>query len=736
MGFWSLTACKAGYLSSKGGPKKKGKLSKAERLRLLKEEEDQRLREKEEARLKAEQIEAEKLEKERLEKEERERLEAKELEHREEELTELDLLLKNKFAVAEEWKSELRAQAKWERYMKCDGSPDPTVLHEINTFISLWREVQNEDIQSVLCKSNLVINLIQELEFLLLDTPSHVLSENEVIQYKGTILDLQALLGNKCNEGTDHLLKQASVLADIDTGNMQTVIKDRNVTLYVWANLNKNPRFKGYEFLEEIGFELPKPLALSNIAIRILHTSYDHLSPQSSTFSLQVKKEIEETRHSINILEESSGEEMKPPEMENNTGVENIPTHDEEVQSESRKSAISFNSIAREAVNEGLQQTKSEIHPEEFAVSLHSLPLQSEQEEVIDDDVVDLRQFTPLGGVYYFDLLKLPPQRKQLKEWSILQLLEGGLQTFPYPMETLQTTTPRYEKEGEIITFPLVGVSFKLPEDVIFFEEPQVARWDPKGKNWRTDYITNKTYYIEDKKISFKMNSFYTFTLFQNAHINMPYLSWELRPEGMNAAMFTITSAFTDFQLEIKDNQCRLNCLSAEGYGSVSHILKNWMTPITLKTALKKAGLNLFPAEDSDKFVSIIKKNNQVEKAAYEQMALLSPCYCFSWSKWNAESGYENVVLKVKEFSKTEYKDDIWLLYMFNGCRAQRLKITESSEIFSDNIPENCEFHSSLFHAVKAHTNDTTVEDIKISHYKFIDCVYQLLESTKVLTYS
>ncbi|XP_030069845.1 dynein axonemal intermediate chain 7 isoform X6 [Microcaecilia unicolor] len=593
-------------LSSKGGPKKKGKLSKAERLRLLKEEEDQRLREKEEARLKAEQIEAEKLEKERLEKEERERLEAKELEHREEELTELDLLLKNKFAVAEEWKSELRAQAKWERYMKCDGSPDPTVLHEINTFISLWREVQNEDIQSVLCKSNLVINLIQELEFLLLDTPSHVLSENEVIQYKGTILDLQALLGNKCNEGTDHLLK----------------------------------------------------------------------------------------------------------------------------------SAISFNSIAREAVNEGLQQTKSEIHPEEFAVSLHSLPLQSEQEEVIDDDVVDLRQFTPLGGVYYFDLLKLPPQRKQLKEWSILQLLEGGLQTFPYPMETLQTTTPRYEKEGEIITFPLVGVSFKLPEDVIFFEEPQVARWDPKGKNWRTDYITNKTYYIEDKKISFKMNSFYTFTLFQNAHINMPYLSWELRPEGMNAAMFTITSAFTDFQLEIKDNQCRLNCLSAEGYGSVSHILKNWMTPITLKTALKKAGLNLFPAEDSDKFVSIIKKNNQVEKAAYEQMALLSPCYCFSWSKWNAESGYENVVLKVKEFSKTEYKDDIWLLYMFNGCRAQRLKITESSEIFSDNIPENCEFHSSLFHAVKAHTNDTTVEDIKISHYKFIDCVYQLLESTKVLTYS
>lgn len=38
-------------------------------------------------------------------------------------------------------------------------------------------------------------------------------------------------------------------------------------------------RFKGFTFEEMgMGFELPKQLAVSDVAIRILHTHYDHLS--------------------------------------------------------------------------------------------------------------------------------------------------------------------------------------------------------------------------------------------------------------------------------------------------------------------------------------------------------------------------------------------------------------------------------------------------------------------------
>lgn len=85
---------------------------------------------------------------------------------------------------------------------------------------------------------------------------------------------------------------------------MQTEVKGDNVTLCLWANLKKNPRsgrntdrmrqtldtqqlfhisgpcrFKGLNFKEAgMSFELPKLLAVSDIAVRILHTRYDHLS--------------------------------------------------------------------------------------------------------------------------------------------------------------------------------------------------------------------------------------------------------------------------------------------------------------------------------------------------------------------------------------------------------------------------------------------------------------------------
>lgn len=34
----------------------------------------------------------------------------------------------------------------------------------------------------------------------------------------------------------------ASMNIDTETGNMQTVVKDVNITLCLWANLKKNPR--------------------------------------------------------------------------------------------------------------------------------------------------------------------------------------------------------------------------------------------------------------------------------------------------------------------------------------------------------------------------------------------------------------------------------------------------------------------------------------------------------------
>ena len=44
--------------------------------------------------------------------------------------------------------------------MKCDGSPDPTIQGEINTYINLWKEdMRSNDIANVLNESTLTLSV-------------------------------------------------------------------------------------------------------------------------------------------------------------------------------------------------------------------------------------------------------------------------------------------------------------------------------------------------------------------------------------------------------------------------------------------------------------------------------------------------------------------------------------------------------------------------------------------------
>uniref|UniRef100_A0A452HI49 Dynein axonemal intermediate chain 7 n=1 Tax=Gopherus agassizii TaxID=38772 RepID=A0A452HI49_9SAUR len=621
-----------------GGSGGKKKLSKAERLRLQKEEEDRRLIEEEEARLRAEQEEAERLEKERIVREERERLEAKDQERRGTELAELHSLEEN-FLWARQWKADYRAHAKWEHYMQCDGSPDPAVPQEINTFMSLWQENKNEDIEFVIKKGNQVLNLIEKLNFLLLDTPPNELMEEVIVQYQESILELQSLLHQKYNEATEHLLKKASTFADSDSGNMDVVIKDKNITFCIWGNLKKNARFKNHMFCDaENGFDLPKTVATSDVAVRILHTHYDHISPLQRIPKQHLKMQALESKPELTVLYD-------------------------------------------------MKEEKEE-----------------EQKSGEDSDLVIE------------------------KESDGRKLLDVGLETYPYPPES---------EETEDAIYPHIGVTLKLLDSVIFFEEPMVARWDSAGKQWRTDGISDIKYKMKEKQISFEMDAFYTITLIQDAHLNMPYQSWELRPNGTDELLFTIVTAFAEVQMQIKDNQCMLSSVIMDGSEQLSHLTGKWTSPIDLTVALKKAGVNIFPSDYSYKYVCVNKKTLLAEVTSYQQMALVASAFAFSWSKWNLASGQDQVVFKVSEHLKTDaIKDEDWSLYMFNGQRAQRLKISETSEAFSEDLAENTEFHSTLYHLLKDFASEGAIEKVKKASCLFIDAIYQLLIATRVLTYS
>ncbi|KAG8542371.1 hypothetical protein GDO81_026846 [Engystomops pustulosus] len=334
---------------------------------------------------------------------------------------------------------------------------------------------------------------------------------------------------------------------------------------------------------------MPRPLALSNIAVRFLHTDYDHISCLSQTYRPQGKEPGEKPPTDTLISETGGGEWRLGAEQEEEPALESTTVLEEERKSEERKDCSSSRIVS-----------------------------------------------AALG--YNAALL------------CIRQLVSGGLQPFPYPQESLLSSglgVSLQEKDMEGLRSPPVGVSLKVPASVIFFEDPHVARWDPETNNWRTDAILEPKYNAELRELTFRMDAFYTFTLMAETHLHMPYESWELTPRGDNEASLSISTAWTHLQIEIKDDQCRLAAVS-EVDGDLSDVIGRWTTPLRLQAAMKKVGLNVFPAEDSGKYVSINKKNEAAEDAAYKEMALLCPSFSFAWSKWNQSCGYERIIMKVR----------------------------------------------------------------------------------------
>nr|XP_031299815.1 protein CASC1 isoform X5 [Camelus dromedarius] len=638
----------------KSGSKKK-KITKAERLKQLQEEEEKRQKEEEEARVKHEKEEMERLEIQRTEKEKWRKLEAKALERSNEELEEL-YLLERCFPEAEKLKREKRLLSQWKHYIQCDGSPDPSISQEINTFISLWKEETNETFEAVIAKSKLVLNLIERLKLILLETPPYDLQDKNIAQYQGSILELQELLHLKFNIATEILLRQASTLADLDSGNMEKVIQDENVTLYVWANLKKNPRYRSVRFSEtQIGFEIPRILATSDIALRLLHTHYDHVTPLRPV----------------------------PAASQENTSTV-TPFVKGEVKSV--EAAISKN------LQEECKQQENESH------SVH------EEETKVMEEQDDTERQT---------------------------ILKEGLQKYVYPPET----TEDFEMEN---AFPPIEVMLKVHENVIFFEDPMVARWDAEGKHWKTDGISNVSYQPEDRLITFSLETFGPVTLIQDAHVNMPYQSWELRPLDVNKVLLTVTTVFTEIQIQIKENLCKLASIKLNNKRHSSALEEKWMSPVSFIIALKEAGLNIFPTGHSHFYVVTNYKLPLVEMKAYRQMALLSSAFAFSWSRWNTECDPKNVVFKVREHLTKEEpsQNPNWNFLMFSGDRAQSLKINESSEAFSKALKEETEFHSTLYHMVKDFASEEAMEKVRLSSCQFIDSVCHLLLSTRLLSYS
>ncbi|XP_070199022.1 dynein axonemal intermediate chain 7 homolog isoform X1 [Littorina saxatilis] len=726
-------------------PKKK--LTKAEKDKLRKEEQERReqeegecLTEEEKARIAEE--EKRKKKEEKLLAVERQKLENEERKHRKLEMTELMEIIQNNKSTLQANEEQRRKESKWARYMRCDGSPDPTIQGEINTYINLRLENhERDDADDVFKDTQLDLALIAELNYLLADTPQEDLVDSQRQLYRETMGELQHLIQLKLDAASLHVLCDASKLQDPETSNLQYTLKNDYITLCVWGNLSKNPRIKSFEFPEAgFGFDIPRVLTLSGCAMRYLHTNFDHYSIYSKAYYPRLKKKEEEV---VEEPEAPPADEEQPAEGEEVGEKKEVPENPDkddtmiEAPDEDLLAALRNGGEPLEKEEEAKPEEEEAVIEEDFDDPKSPDPPEWEDFDE-EDDVVDLRAYHVVGGVFCFDLLSLPPQPKVCKDWVITQMVAPPrLDPMDYvadPPVPPGQEKPK-DKEDKRDEKPPINVTLNLTTDVMYLEEPQIARWDAKNQYWRTDGFSNFVFDEDNRTFKFSLSYFGTMCLLQDAHINMPFQSWEMRPHKTNACVITIIAAIVELEIEIKDGLC---CLSQPSdKPEVAHIVKQWLAPRELIEQLRVAGLNVFPQEDSSKYVTIQNKNSMVTDRLYEQMGLVASTMAFSWSRWNSEVGEDSIVIQASEALRDEpLLEEDWGLFMVNKRRFIKLKMTEFDEEFSDELAVDVQFKSNLYHYTRELMSETSKERIQESSIEFIDCVQQLLRATQVLTYA
>lgn len=682
-------------------------------------------------------------------------------------------------------------KTKWEleRFRRSGKRPDPLEIKSINTYVSLLLENASCEINQVLADVKLMLSFLEELRFVNQNYSKNFPYESNELR-KQNILQLESIISQRYNDATLKILQESVFSAESDTGNLRKIFKGEFETFLIWGNLGKNPRLLTFNFPEEqIFVDINKTIATANIAIRIIVTKYDHLSNKCSTF--YEKKLVQSTENCIkegdaeiaksnenitkNIFETNKEEIHLDALTDENIAKQDDPPLSGNIEEHKTSQAEHLTNDLVEGTKKrtSTTTTNEEITKNETKKYFNE-HLDVDLENMLDPDVVDLRQFTRIGNIISLDIIRMPVQPSTSKSWTLRQVTNEPLETLKYPddiiiKETVKKTdsdisssiipdsADKENEDKEVLKkdvhperTPTIGITMPIPDNIKIYEEPLLARWDSKDMHWKTSGLTNIFYDEENKKISFETEHFASFCLLQDTHLNMPYQMWELQPTGGAAALFTVVAVCSENIFEIEGSECRLLKPEEETCDEFEHIYEKWMDPDDLIRMMKDAGNVIFPNEDSVKFVSVAEKELNVNEI-YDQIAYLSPSFGFGWSKFANDVRENEFVLQVAPVTNPKTSDVQPLselvdvsTYIISDDRSYRLHCSEQNIKLDYQIAPGCNYHTDLLQAVQqtpipkngegalkmlvSRTNEGSVE--------MASTVKTLLQATNVLTFS
>ncbi|KAG5327383.1 AXP83 protein, partial [Pseudoatta argentina] len=675
----------------------------------------------------------------------------------------------------------------WTRYMTCDGLPDPGNLSDMNTFLFVWSmEDEKVNMNKFITKLNIIIYLLTKLneiiEFSLISSPDYII-ECKMIRQR-----FREKLQEWINAACYSLLRQIDrdmIREGIKTARYTNISDQISCCLWVLIKLPiplkqivERDRKSIEVYFKEIELTVKMPLDIDCycMAIRALWVKYDHYSDSSSSYIMPKLTEEYESIYTIDFLTYSQNEynaKLKIREEQ----VEGRRLRLEEKNAILEKIENPPDLIPAKNERKRNQQKKPEQmseakYPEQEPEQLPYLPTPDEiilqREEEFQKEIrkllftrcekteINLRKYKILGGVLHIDLVYQPPQPKDMRRDIMLTTLQipKELKSVPfYKPYKAPPPAPESERTPEVIEAEmkaleaameaLVLITLKLPSFIIWFEPPLVAHWIPKKKIWSTQDVHDIKYNEEKQTITFRTGRLGIHGLASFKFINIPFQSWELKPEisrdVYGGIVLNVSAAIVQAEFIVREDLVCLNSLAGGMSTALKEIIGKYMKLHILIEKMRDIGCDLFPERDAFSYVKALPVKHPVtENHLRKCMALLCTAYTFSWSRWNASRHCREIVIQFKELHGCVAKERTNLTLLVTPLKTVIVSCTEVSSEFS-SVPldgENSKFYADLYHLALQNAGIKSRILMKNISFKLVKTVIKLLGRTNVINMS
>ncbi|XP_016771956.1 protein CASC1 isoform X2 [Apis mellifera] len=735
---------------------------------------------------------------------ERKEFEAEEAKNRQKQLEQTHAILSQNWTAYIKNMLKLEEEENWIRYMTCDGLPNPGLLSDMNTFLFLWSlEDELATMDTIEEKCRVIIHLLNKLDKII--RFSTLITKEYVTECETIAAQLRLKLQRWIDLACYHMLRNIETNMIRENTKTTRYVRTTNKAICcVWAPItlpigmkrqvmerDRPSLFPGVpekcieiEFKEiKLRIKMPSDMDCHCMAIRGLWLAYDHYSIGSNSYWMSKLPEIvdlwnptlglfeysiKEYDEKIRIGEEQAeGRRLRLEEKKailEKLEYPSVPRIDKRKRARKpKKSSPKDHQTEFESMLTSILPSKlSELLP--YLPTPNEIILEKEEKAMSESKKllftrcekteVNLRKYRILGGIFRVDILYQPPQPKDLGKDTYLTTLElpkePKFMSFYKPYETPQSD-PDSERTPEIIEAEmkaleeamdaLVLLTLKLPDSIFWFEPPVIAHWLPEKRIWSTKDIHDIKYNEEKQTIAFRTGRLGIHGLAGYKYANLPFQSWELKPEKKKSGcvhigvILTITAAMVQAEFLIREDQVCLKSFT----GITSTPLEKILGEYFELEYLIEVGCDLFPERDAASYLKGLPiKHPIAEKHLRECMALLSTSYIFSWSRWNATRDFREIVLQFKEAHGCIAKERTNVMLLVTPSRTMRIRCTEVSSEFSD-LPledQDTKYYADLYQ-LALHTSGIKTRLLtKQITYKLTSTVTQLLERTNVISMS